>query len=492
MKIFNSKIFYVISSVIVILIFLIAFLPSFFSTNAGKKILKNHIEKKYNASFNASYLKLRWFGPQDIKDLSFTNNDMSIKAESIHIKIPLLRFIKIKDLTYNTMFNMDAQTDIKNASLSIQNMYISKINAKILQENKLANLNISANIQQEGITGFFSLKSQLKENDMSFDLYCNDIPSKVLNYIVKDKIQVNLNDILGNKFDLTAKTKLTNNNGPIDISLNSPTIKADANLNLKNEMLYLNSDFNSTILLTKDMSNLLLGSINPIFRNAFYANNPIYLKIYKEGFSIPFNDNINVKDIVIEKAVLNAGQITAKNIGSLLSIVGFLSHNISITGNSIDLWLSPLYFKMKDGIIDADRMDFLIDNQIHLCIWGLVDVIREKINMKLGITSQALSKAFGIDGLDENFVIPIPMKGSFNNIKLDTKKASQKIAALIAAKEAKTHIDPFLGGILDVLQKSDKNKNIPPPHRPFPWEGKINLYNDKNKRTQKNIFEFLK
>ncbi len=486
MKIFKSKIFYVVSSIIILLIFTIAFLPSFFSTNAGKGLLKNYIEKKYDASFDASYLKLRWFGPQDIKDLSFKNSDVSIKAESIHIKIPLLSFIKVQDLTYNTLFNMDAKTDIKNASISIHDIYISKINAKILQEIGIANLNISANVQQKDINGFFSLKSQLKENSMSFDLYGNDIPASAVNYIFKDKTKINIENILGNKFDLTAKTTLTNNNGPINISLSSQKIKADANLKLYNEMLYLNSDFISTILLTKDMSNLLTG-------HEFYANNPMYLKIYKEGFSIPFNDAFNIKDIVIEKAVLDAGQITAKNIGSLLSIIGFLSNNISITGNSIDLWLSPLYFKMKDGIIDADRMDFLINNQLHLCLWGLIDVIRENIKMKLGITSQALSKAFGIDGLDENFVIPIPMKGSFNNIKFDTKKASQKIAALIAAKEAKAHIDPFLGGVIDVLQNSDKNKNIPPPHKPFPWEGKVNLYNDqKTKRTQKDIFEFLK
>jgi hypothetical protein len=139
----------------------------------------------------------------------------------------------------------------------------------------------------------------------------------------------------------------------------------------------------------------------------------------------------------------------------------------SFNSKEIEIWCSPLEIQIRNGILYISRMDMLIDNSIHICTWGQIDLIKDKVKMTLGITAQALNYSFGVTNLPKNYVLQVPVRGSLTDIKIDTSKAAYKIAALKAVRIQ----DNIFSQIIDLLkQKYDDQSDVPAPRRPFPWE----------------------
>src|SRR5258706_13431620 len=99
--------------------------------------------------------------------------------------------------------------------------------------------------------------------------------------------------------------------------------------------------------------------------------------------------------------------------------------------------------------------------------------------MILGLTAQCLKKAFGINNLPPNYILQIPLKGPMDNVKLDTKKATSKITALMLWQKSALAAGSIGKGSTGVLLQDligklatlpDKDKQAPSPKHPFPWE----------------------
>ena len=95
------------------------------------------------------------------------------------------------------------------------------------------------------------------------------------------------------------------------------------------------------------------------------------------------------------------------------------------------------------------------------------------------VTLPTLEKAFGIQGLPKGYVLTLPMKGPLNNVKIDSSKATSKIALLLAWQHRGLANDAlgggpagaFAGELLGKLATlPDKNAKVPPAKHPFPWE----------------------
>ena len=116
-----------------------------------------------------------------------------------------------------------------------------------------------------------------------------------------------------------------------------------------------------------------------------------------------------------------------------------------------------------------------------------MDFVDDKVDMVLGLTPQTLKEAFGIKNLPEHYMLHIPLKGTTSDVKINTAKATAKIAALLAWQQKDIAGEIFggpAGAIVGELLNNlgalpDKNSNSPPAKHPFPWEENKPQTNEK-------------
>jgi hypothetical protein len=104
------------------------------------------------------------------------------------------------------------------------------------------------------------------------------------------------------------------------------------------------------------------------------------------------------------------------------------------------------------------------------------------MNLILGLTAQALNFAFNIPGLEDPFLLQIPIKGRNGNVEIDKKRAAGRITALIAQLQG----DPkakLLGNVLDAAMSNLIDPFAPEPTTsPFPWDANSKEAINKNDR----------
>ena len=81
--------------------------------------------------------------------------------------------------------------------------------------------------------------------------------------------------------------------------------------------------------------------------------------------------------------------------------------------------------------MECERTEIMIAQTYQVCIWGDLKFPSQKVDMVLGLTAGCLRAAFGIKNLPDDYVLQIPMKGPMNDVKIDSGKATAKIAALL-------------------------------------------------------------
>ena len=227
----------------------------------------------------------------------------------------------------------------------------------------------------------------------------------------------------------------------------------------QNQIL-LKSPVTATLHISPDLSKLVLKNISPIYVSGFSSSEPFIIRVSDDAFSwpIPFKK----RDLHVHTAMLDMGKIQAKIGDSLASLLAILKFSSLRIGDTTSLWFTPVNFQIKEGILYTDRLDFLIDDTIHLCTWGKINLLNNKIDMILGITADALKEAFGIKGIPEDFVLQLPMKGTTNKIHIDKAKAATKIALLMTTSQGKGILNNVLS-TLGIISEKD----APPPKKTF-------------------------
>lgn len=150
----------------------------------------------------------------------------------------------------------------------------------------------------------------------------------------------------------------------------------------------------------------------------------------------------------------------------------------SSRGDNLSVWFQPIKTSIKNGLMNVSRFDFLVQDAFQMALWGDVDFNQKQVGLTLGLTASCLQKAFGISELPKTYVMQIPVYGSFEDIKIDSKKATSKIAKILALQHGGSLLEQFggksggaIGGVLKELSKiPDGDKVAPEPQTPFPWE----------------------
>jgi hypothetical protein len=274
-----------------------------------------------------------------------------------------------------------------------------------------------------------------------------------------------LEALLGESFEVAAQCQLQNLNGPIQASAGGPQGQFLLDGQIKQGVLFLNQPFEGSVKMTPLLTQTFLSENVPILSSAMEAENPLKFTIDPSQFSCPLTP-FKLDQVKIGKGTLDIGKIKFRNEGPLKSVLSFIHAS---SDPYLTIWFTPLYFQLDHGILKMKRLDMLIANSYTLASWGDINLNNHYGDLVLGLSAQSLQYAFGIQGLDEQYILQIPLHSSGGKVEIDKMKASGRISSLIAKTQGGSR-NKILGNILDLALDKPGNSPPPPTTQPFPWK----------------------
>jgi len=343
-------------------------------------------------------------------------------------------------------------------------------------------------IQASGSLDLLTLTSQI-------DATIKQLPTSILDMVARCSLQTEcpFSSLFGQDVNVQLSAQIKDATGPLSLNLYSPLSRVSLVGQLEKGVLTLNEPLYAQLAVSTPLSAYLLQELNPLSITSFSTNNPITLMVAKEGFSVPLFPFIK-QEINIPNLRLELGQITCQNEGNVHVTLGLLKSQDLMKNNQLKLWFAPLDAHVQKGVTSIERTEVLVADTYEIALWGNVDLPDDYVDMILGLTAQCLKRAFGIKNLPPNYALQIPMKGPMNDVKINTGKATAKIALLLAwqQKDLAGAIGggvggAIVGGFLNKLGSlPDKDANAPPAKHPFPWEEESS---PKKKKTSKRSIQ---
>ncbi len=440
-----------IALLILILLIGVLFLPQIASMGFGKKIVLKALEAKTKGPVEIDTLSLSWLGPQKIHGVRFSNPNVEGSIEALEFPVPLW-----------SMGSSDIFS-IKNGSFFFSTGSIEQVNGSIVgNEFDLAGIAQS----EEKAPGYVNVKGKFvssKKFEIEADL--KNVPSGALD--IFDATRGLAYDILGPSFNLNGTIS---NPGPVDLNLASDSAKAVLKGELDGRALVLREPFTASFYLTQGLSESLLRDMNPLFLTGVESKDPIALTISNRGFSLPIHP-FSLHEAQIGQATIDMGQVQCRIGKSFASIINLLKASRLSNARQINAWFTPMAFSLQKGVLHTGRMDALLADSLHICTWGDIDLIADRLHMYLGIPADTLTQSFGIHNLPYSFVLKVPITGSTKDPDLEKGPATAKIAAMIAGQQIPKKGKIF-GSLVNQFIHANEEKDIPPPNLPFPWERK--------------------
>ena len=379
------------------------------------------------------------------------------------IKIKKLDFQEARSGENIILSDFDLSFNKKNVEAPLEFTLKGKINYDALNE--------TGHMQAKGsIINLFEPNGKITLSNISTSIHANikNLPTTLVDQIAK--ITSNSTFVpsvfLGPRVNAILDTDIQNKMGSIQMNIDATSCKASLSSTISDGIIGLTAPLNASLTITSQMKDALnkKGSIK-----ISSVHNPITLSIQEKGFSIPIND-LSLRNIKVQKGTIDFGQITAENTGNTSAIGSIFKMK---GNNSISIWFAPLDFKLSKGIMKIDRTEILYNQSLQIALWGDLDFNQQYANMSLGLTAQSLKSALGIGKLGSTYVLEVPLRGPFGDVKVDKAAAAAQIAFLIARTRATSAKAGVFGKVIGVIgELSHNQKNIPPEKPPFPW-GKI-------------------
>jgi hypothetical protein len=435
------------------IVLLIVFFPALASTPIGKPVVVSALESRLKAKVSIEALRLSWFGPQVFEKISFSNPEVAGTVGEVRSAVPLWSLSELSD-----------SFQLKNGEFSFPGYgggKLTQVNAQI--EGSEVSAAGSTNLG-----GQLSLKGKIySKEDFDIVVYLKSAPTGALDQV----LQMNglLYQALGPTLDLNATAVYNRGEGTLSVDLSSTNAQTSFQASLSENALTLKESATATLRLTPGLSEALMRDVNPLFLTSLESKTPVVLRVSPKNFSYPVPFSLD--RLKVGSAMLDMGRVRARTGKSLQSLLSLLKS--PKTGGEINMWFTPVSFSVDNGVLSTGRMDALLADSIHICTWGDVDLLRDNLNMYLGLPAETIQNAFGIQNLPRNYVLKIPIRGSTKDPEIDTSAASSKIASMAAAQQIpKIGGTPgkIFGGFLDLITQPKEDEDVPPPNRPFPWE----------------------
>ncbi len=310
-------------------------------------------------------------------------------------------------------------------------------------------------------------------SQIKIDAAIDNFPTLILDLFARffGRSRVSFIPVFGKTLNAKVVLDLQNFNGPLSLDLSSENTKAYLAGQVNQGILTLHDPLYAQVLMTPELSALLLKQIDPLSIKEITSRSPITLEVSPTGFVMPIQ-NFDPGKIFISKARLGLGKITCRNEGNLNVALGLLKWGKK--EENLKLWFAPCDFKVRAGEVGIERTEILIADTFDVALWGKISLPTQYVDMTLGLTASALSKAFSIKDLPKDYLLQIPMRGPMDNVSIDSGKATTKIGLLMAWQQ-KSIAGALGGGVFGglvgkAIPLPDFDSKPPPAKRPFPWE----------------------
>lgn len=323
---------------------------------------------------------------------------------------------------------------------------------------------VAYNLQAQAFStpnkGRISLNGHLGK-EASFALNMHEAPlSELTAFLAPEwKVHKKINALFGDRVNVAARHR--GSDSLITLVIEGPNGKVAADGLLKDEMIYLNKPLEGEFTVTPLLGKKVLSDFVPIFRSVVSSESPITVKIEPEDFTCP-TKTFDWEKVNISKGVVNLGKTQFQKEREIRGLLDLLETE---SEDTVQVWFTPTYFSMKEGVVHVDRFDMLFMQSYPLAAWGNVDMVKNRVKMTLGLTKEALTNAFRIDSLEDGFVMHLPIEGKLENASFNKSKAALSISNLISKS------DPLLDTLF-TFSGLGKGKTPHPTTSPFPWNEK--------------------
>lgn len=271
--------------------------------------------------------------------------------------------------------------------------------------------------------------------------------------------------VIGPVLNATIKARLQRMNGPLylDIKGSNGNILVDSQL--YEGVLTLNKDLKAQVVITPQLGQYIFQEYIPIMDGILSADQPMRLTIDKRGFSLPLRD-LTTSTVSIGQATLELGNVKFSNRSQLAKVLTLLT---PANADQIQVWLTPAYISLNNGIVKLERLDLLVNERYPLATWGTVDMEHDKVNMMFGLSGTAIAKAFNVTGIPHDYMLQVPLRGTTSNASVDRTKAAARLSALVAQSQGGPQ-GLVIGTVLDIATGGMTEPKIPAPTtNPLPW-----------------------
>jgi len=372
----------------------------------------------------------------------------------------------------------------------------SKIEAEISSQSLSHSVDINASMKAENfdlviksiIKDLYKDTGQLRKlQDMhvNLNLEAHQFPLayfKAFNIREDDQID-NLTLLFGETVNVKNHLDLHRLTGPLELSIEGQNGKEELKGELKSGILKLTTPFKYTLNINSAFTERMSKKSSSFLNTVIEADQPVSLEIDPQGFScpiLPFDFN----QLVITKGTLKTSKIRFSNQGTLKNLLNYIA---PISENSFTIWSTPIYFGINESLLNVQRFDMLVANRYPLACWGNMNLVTEKINVILGLTASTLNQTFGINGLDKDFILQVPVRSYNGKMEIDKSKVVTKISTLIA-KMTNKNKENWMGNLLSlIVEDPTENPTPKPTTTPLPWENSTESKAEKPTENAKNI-----
>lgn len=315
--------------------------------------------------------------------------------------------------------------------------------------------------------GHFNRKGLSLKGELSLDL----VPVRQIVGIIpiEERTRQMVQAVLGELVNARIYGEISQLSGPLTIDIKASNFKALVPMQLEPHAIYLRNFVDAEITLTPAVNETFLKDINPLLLTGAFSDHPLKVYIDPMDFVIPIHP-FSFSGMNIGKAIIDLGKIHVHNGGQIQSLMEFLKAKEVSPDGSMDAWFTPIFMNLQNGVASYKRFDALLAGNVHIALWGRINLIQDKVRMTLGIAPTTLQQRFGILGLNKKNLFQVKMRGSTEKLELDWSSAYTRIGIIIA-RTAGGHIGYIVGGIVEQLVTAFGEEPVPPPTTdPFPWE----------------------
>ena len=450
---------------------LILAIPFALSTDYVQGMILKAVNRRLPGELAVESWNLSLVGQQQLQNLHYKDPDyrLSVDALSLTIDRSLLQLLRGEHVIPLVVDGKLVVDDPQAGPVELRELHaelqVEASGRKIVGE-------LRGTPHFRGRDGSMLVQGSLENGMQHLDVTVSSFPVALLVAVTR---RDDLKPLFGQTLDLKAGALLHKGQGSVSVTIDSVFSRWDLNAAVIDGVMTLNEPFRAELEVTPELSRSLLKNINPLLITALSAPEPIRITVDPDGFEVPLLplelDRKRLKHMRMDRGVIEFGKVVVGNGGPVALIVGIFQSSDVSSSRTMETWFTPQYMTLKDGQLSLERMDILIHRSFHIGTWGTVDLLRDRVDLTLGISADTLSKRFGIRDLDPNYMLQTPLRGTTTAVNMDIAQTIARIATLRASASSQEE-SRLLGALLQVVtgQGADDPPAPAPTTKPFPWE----------------------